>query len=332
MDKITKNMVEVIGEEQIEELIKNKNPIKVYWGTATTGCPSFAYICPLLKIKDLVEVGMEVTILFADIHAILDNLKTSPELVENRTNFYKFLITSLLEKLGVDMSKIKFVIGSYFQKNQKYIVDLYNLTSVTSIASAKRAGSEVVKQSSDSPLSSLLYPLLQALDEEYLDADIQLGGLDQRKIFVFARECMPKLDYKKRSYLINPLISGLTKSGKMSSSDKDSKIDFMDSDESIINKIKKAYSVDKIVKGNGILSILKYILFEIYQEGILFKRPDEYGSDIFFKNYNTFEKAFVDGIICSADIKPTVSNLVILFISNIRTMIIDSGLYDIAYP
>jgi tyrosyl-tRNA synthetase len=34
-------------------------------------------------------------------------------------------------------------------------------------------------------MSSLLYPILQALDEEYLGVDIQFGGVDQRKIFMF---------------------------------------------------------------------------------------------------------------------------------------------------
>jgi tyrosyl-tRNA synthetase len=45
-----------------------------------------------------------------------------------------------------------------------------------------------VKQSSNPLLSGLLYPGLQALDEEYLKCDAQFGGVDQRKIFMFAEE------------------------------------------------------------------------------------------------------------------------------------------------
>ena len=33
-------------------------------------------------------------------------------------------------------------------------------------------------------MSNLMYPILQALDEEYLGVDIQFGGIDQRKIFM----------------------------------------------------------------------------------------------------------------------------------------------------
>ena len=39
-------------------------------------------------------------------------------------------------------------------------------------------------------LSGMLYPLLQALDEEYLHVDCQFGGVDQRKIFTLAEKCV----------------------------------------------------------------------------------------------------------------------------------------------
>lgn len=75
---------------------------------------------------------------------------------------------------------------------------------------AKKAGAEVVKQMESAPLSGLLYPLLQALDEEYLQVDAQFGGLDQRKIFVLAEEVLPKhLGYSKRIHFMNPMVPGL---------------------------------------------------------------------------------------------------------------------------
>ncbi len=61
-----------------------------------------------------------------------------------------------------------------------------------------QAGAEVVKQVASPLMSSLLYPILQALDEEHLGVDIQFGGVDQRKIFMFAKEHLPKVGYKKR--------------------------------------------------------------------------------------------------------------------------------------
>jgi tyrosyl-tRNA synthetase len=45
-------------------------------------------------------------------------------------------------------------------------MDVYKLSSVTSEHDAKKAGAEIVKQSSNAPLSGLLYSILQVLDEE----------------------------------------------------------------------------------------------------------------------------------------------------------------------
>lgn len=51
---------------------------------------------------------------------------------------------------------------------------------------------------------------------QYLDVDAQFGGVDQRKIFMMAREQLPLLGYKKRCHLMNPMVPGLT-GDKMSS-------------------------------------------------------------------------------------------------------------------
>ena len=70
------------------------------------------------------------------------------------------------------------------------------------------------------------------MDEEYLKVDAQFGGVDQRKIFVFAEKYLPILGFKKRAHLMNPMVGGLS-GAKMSSSDPDSKIDLIDDAESV---------------------------------------------------------------------------------------------------
>lgn len=141
--------------------------------------------------------GCHVTILLADIHGFLDNLKAPIELVELRVEYYRYVITAIFKAVGVSTEKLKFVQGSSYQKSPEYIMDVYKLSSVISEHDAKRAGAEVVKQTDNAPLSGLLYPILQVLDEQYLDVDAQFGGLDQRKLFIAAKEWLPKLGYKE---------------------------------------------------------------------------------------------------------------------------------------
>lgn len=131
---------------------------------------------PATKIAQFLAAGCEVTILLADIHAFLDNLKAPIELVNQRAKYYEFVITWMLKAVGVDTEQLKFVLGSSFQKGADYVMDVYRLSSVVSEHDAKRAGAETVKQSNNAPLSGLLYPILQILDEQYLDVDVQFGG------------------------------------------------------------------------------------------------------------------------------------------------------------
>jgi len=84
-------------------------------------------------------------------------------------------------------------------------MDVYRLASVITEHDAKKAGAEVVKQVEHPLLSGLLYPGLQALDEEYLKCDAQFGGVDQRKIFTLAEKYLPQLGYAKRIHLMNPM-------------------------------------------------------------------------------------------------------------------------------
>ena len=117
-----------------------------------------------------------MTILIADIHGFLDNLKAPIELVEYRAKYYQLTIHAMLEAVGVSTEKLRFVLGSEYQKTPEYIMDVYRLSSLVTEHDAKKAGSEIVKQSDASPLSGLLYPILQVLDEQYLNADVQFGG------------------------------------------------------------------------------------------------------------------------------------------------------------
>lgn len=74
----------------------------------------------------------------------------------------------MLESVGVPLDKLRFVLGSSYQKTPEYVMDLYKMCSLISEHDAKRAGAEIVKQSDNAPLSGLLYPILQVLDEQYL--------------------------------------------------------------------------------------------------------------------------------------------------------------------
>lgn len=67
------------------------------------------------KVADFLKAGCEVTILFADLHAYLDNLKAPWSLLALRTTYYEEIIKAMLISIGVPLDKLKFVKGSEYQ-------------------------------------------------------------------------------------------------------------------------------------------------------------------------------------------------------------------------
>jgi len=306
LDLITRNLQEVIGEEDLVKLLKEKKEISVYWGTMPTGSISIAYFFPMLKVADFLKAGLKVKILLADLHAALDGVPW--EILEKRYNYYEKAIVMILKTIGVDTKKLEFVKGSDIQLDKKYFNDLLKLSTITTVNEAKHSAAEVVKMGDSPKLSGFIYPLMQALDEEYLKVDAQFGGMDQRKIMVYAREYLPKVGYKSRIELINPIIRGLV-GEKMSSSIEGSKVDLLNDEETVKKKLNKADCVEGD-PNNGVMALLQYLLFVIKSdkgEKFTIERPEKFGGNKTYSNYAEVEKDFIEKKLHPMDLKNAVA-------------------------
>ena len=345
----------------------------------------------MLKIADFLKAGCEVTILIADVHAYLDNMKSTLELIEYRIHYYEAMIKAILKVINVPLSKLRFIRGSNFQKSDMYTMDLYKLSTLTSLHDAKKAGSEVVKQVDNPKLSGLIYPLMQALDEEYLDVDIQFGGVDQRKIFTLAVECLPLIGHKKRIHLMNPMLTAInampvtvpvvstevspevpstpsfatnitdlqkvieqmedttkpidqeaiianltsaleklkqasTKPNisetKMSSSNLDSKIDLLDTNNAIKKKVNRAYCLEGDISFNPLMELTRMVIFPMLEyiglESFDVVRDEKYGGIVNYKTFEQLQTDFIEKKLHPADFKQTVTSYLNKFIEPIR--------------
>jgi len=143
---------------------------------------------------------------------------------------------------------------------------------------------------------------------------------------------------------MNPIVPGLGKPqedgrpAKMSSSDPNSKVDFDDNLKTIKGKFQKAYSVDGVTENNGLLAILKYVVFrflEFQNRPLVINRPPKWGGDIV---YNTYEEVFNDfgsGKLASGDLKSCLAKEINEIVSPLRDLLSsDEGkvIHDLAYP
>ena len=302
LELITRNTAEIIGGEGLRKLLEDKKSPVVYLGTAITGRPHVGYYVWILKLADFLKAGFKVKVLLADLHGALDNCPWGD--LEKRYVYYENVIPLMFKSMGVDVKDLEFVKGSSFQLGKKYIFDVLRMSTFISVHDAHKAASEVVKLGDNPKLAGLLYPLMQAVDEVYLNADIQYGGTDQRKIMVLARENLPKLGYKERVEVMTPLIPGLI-GKKMSASVEASKIDLLDNEEAVKKKVIAAECIEGNLD-NGVMAFLKNVIMVVKndnKEKFVVKRNEKYGGNIEYKSYEEIERDFVEKKLHPLDLK-----------------------------
>lgn len=324
---ITKNLQEVLNGAIIKNVLENeKRPLKIYWGTAPTGKPHCGYFVPMLKLAHFLKAGCEVKVLLADLHAFLDNMKAPLEVVNYRAKYYECVVKAILKSINVPIDKLIFVVGSSYQLTAEYTMDIFRMSNSVSQNDAKRAGADVVKQVANPLLSGLIYPLMQALDEEYLGVDAQFGGVDQRKIFVLAEENLQSIGYKKRAHLMNPMVPGLGQGGKMSASDPNSKIDILDDPKQVRKKVNSAYCAPGEIENNGLIAFIEYVIQPIQElkaekDGVFkldIDRPEKYGGPISYDSIDEIKADFASEKLSPVDLKSGVAEKIIELLAPIR--------------
>ena len=212
-DLLTRRTTEVITDEELRELAADPEGKRAYVGYEPSGVLHLGHMLTANKLLDLQEAGMEVVVLLADVHAYLNGKGTFEEIRETGAQMREQFLA-----YGLDEDQTEFVYGSEFQTDEEYVLDLHELELSATLNRAQRAMAEI-QGDETAKVSHVVYPLMQALDIEYLDLDLAIGGLDQRKVHVLHREEIEGSGYESRPRLHTPILAGLgTGAGKLSSS------------------------------------------------------------------------------------------------------------------
>jgi tyrosyl-tRNA synthetase len=288
---VTRNTVEVITEDDLETVLQ-KPKKRVYAGYEPSGEIHLGHMVTVNKLIDMREAGFEVVVLLADLHAFLNRKGTMDE-VQELAEYNK----RCFEALG--LKGVNFVLGSEVQLNSDYELRVLELSQQITLNRAKRSMDEVGRQMEHPTVSQMIYPIMQMVDIATLQLDAAVGGIDQRKIHMLAREYLPQIGVGAPVCVHTPILNGLD--GKKMSSSTGNYISIADSEEAITKKIKKAFCPPEILD-NPVLQLLQYHAFPRMKQ-VKMNRPEKFGGNREFISYNELETAYAAGEIHPMDLK-----------------------------
>ncbi|MEK6917504.1 MAG: tyrosine--tRNA ligase [Nanoarchaeota archaeon] len=309
LELIKKNTEEIVSFDALREILKKKKNPRVYCGYEPNGPLHLGHFVTITKLMDMQKAGFDVVILLADIHALLNRKGQEGEIKKEVENWKK-----TLKAIGV---KAEIVLGSDFQFNKDYQLDVMKLAQNSTINRGLRSMQEIARDVENATISQLWYPLMQVADIKHLKVDVALGGLEQRKIHMMAKDMAKTLNYEFVA-LHTPLITSLKGPGqKMSKSVQGSGISVTDSLDEIKKTIKDAYCPEKEIKDNPILQMSRLIIFPRF-ESFEVKRPEKFGGNLDFKNYEELENIYGHGKLHPLDLKNAVVDYLWKIIEPIR--------------
>lgn len=327
LDIISRNTEEIITREDLKILFETNTSPKGYIGVEPSGLFHIGWIIWVNKLKDLINVGVKMIFLEATWHAWIND-KFNGDI--KKINICAEYIEHCLRALNVDTSKITFIKADSLIEDKRYWEGVLRIAKSLTLSRIKRAVTIMGRKEDETIMdfSKLIYPCMQVEDIFYLDLDICLGGMDQRRAHVLAREIAEKYHYKKPIAIHTPILPSLQGSGRMDSEEKiieykmskskpETCIFIHDSPEEIKDKINRAYCPPKEIEGNPIIEIAKKIILYNNRE-VVIERPKKYGGDIIINSADELISMYSKGELHPLDLKNFVSIELIKMLSNVR--------------
>jgi len=315
---VKRNIVETITEEELKKLLEEKAHPRMYAGYEPSGKIHLGHMLTVNKLIDLQRAGFKVMVLLADLHANL-NKKGTLEEIREIAEYNKECFIGM----GLNPGKVDFVLGSEIQLDREYFLNVQRLALETTLLRARRSMDIVGREEQDPRVARVLYPLMQVIDMITLGVDVAVGGIDQRKIHMLARDNLPKLGHRPPICLHLPLIHGLDGEDKMSSS-KDNFISVDNDREIIAKKLRKAYCPIGAIDGNPVLELYQYHIFRKFPR-VRIERPAKFGGDLEYGGYSVLKKDYAQDKVHPQDLKNSAVKYVSKILKPVKEHLIRKG-------
>ena len=194
----------------------------------------------LQKLRDFQDLGHQAVLVIGDFTAMIgdpsERNKTRPQLTleEAKVNAESYIQQS---KVLLDVNNLKVIFNSTWL-NKMNFEDVIKLSSKYTVARMIERDDFTKRFESETPISmhEFLYPLAQAMDSVEINADVELGGTDQKFNLLVGRDIQREYGQDPQSIITLPLLEGTDGVEKMSKS-YDNYIALDDSPEDMYGKI-----------------------------------------------------------------------------------------------
>jgi len=227
MDLVGRGVDELISEEQLEQKLesasKSGEPLIV-----KLGCdPSrpdlhIGHAVVLRKLRHFQDLGHQAVLVIGDFTAMIGDPsgrnKTRPQLTIQEAKEYGQTYVEQASAV-LDVGALNIFHNSDWLSAMNFD-DVIRLTSHYTVARMLERDDFEKRYKSEVPISlhEFLYPLAQAMDSVKLNADVELGGTDQKFNLLVGRDLQRAYDQDPQVVITTPLIEGTDGVKKMSKS------------------------------------------------------------------------------------------------------------------
>ncbi len=224
---LKKGTVDMIREEdlrkKLERSAKTGKPLRIKLGLDPTA-PDIhvGHTVVIRKLKAFQDLGHTVIFLIGDFTGMIGDPSgknvTRPPLSRDEINVnaetYKRQMFKLLDP---DKTELRFN-GEWLDKFTA--ADFVKLCAKTTVRQILERDDFTKRMNEEKPISlhELLYPLVQGYDSVALNADVELGGTDQKFNLLMGRNLQREYDQEPQVIITTPLLEGLDGVQKMSKS------------------------------------------------------------------------------------------------------------------
>jgi len=221
--ELTKHAVDVLPEGGLEEKLKLGRPLRVKLGVDPTSPDvhlGFAYV--LDRLADFQRAGHTIVMIVGDYTARIGDpsglSKERPiladEVLDSNAKYFAEQAFRILDR---EKTEVRFN-GEWL--GALSYADTVRLARTMTVARLLERDDFAKRFAGHVPisLSELLYPIMQAYDSVAIEADIEIGGTDQRFNLLAGRDVMPQYDLAPQVVMTFPLLVGTDGELKMSKS------------------------------------------------------------------------------------------------------------------